>query len=73
MASSYAHDDAEMSFEEIGKALGIPKHQVLWAYQSALRKLQRSGPALIVLIQLQEYHHALRARSAECLAAQEHW
>ena len=66
-------DEAVMSFEEIGKAMGITKGAVHSIYRRALRKIQQDGPAVEVLIDWADYHRHLRARSAECLAAREHW
>lgn len=66
-------DDAAMSFDDIGKALGITRGAVHSIYRSALRKIQKDGPAMDVLVDWASYHHHLRARSAECLAAREHW
>lgn len=62
-----AIDDAEMTFEEIGQRMGIARQQVERHYHTALRKLRASAATLDALLELSEYHHQLRARSAECL------
>lgn len=66
-------DDAALSFEEIGIALGVSHDTVRKLYRSALKKIQQDGPSLDALIQWASYHHHLRARSAECRAAHEHF
>lgn len=62
-----------MSFDDIGKALGISGHAASQLYYRGLRKLQKSYAAMDLLVELSEYHHQLRARSAECSMAQERW
>ncbi len=41
MREGTPHDDAAMSFEEIGRALGITRGGAWMAYKSAMRKLRR--------------------------------
>jgi DNA-directed RNA polymerase sigma subunit (sigma70/sigma32) len=66
-------DTGEMTFQQIGDVLGISASHVHQIYLKALKKLQKDGPAIDVLIEWADYHRHLRARSAECLAAREHW
>ena len=43
--SGLAHGAGEMTFDEIGKALGITRGGAWMAYQSAMRKLRRKRNA----------------------------
>jgi len=63
--------EAAMPFGEIAKRLGISEANASLICSRALRKLRRSPACMDALWELQEYHSQLRARSAECLAAQE--
>jgi len=68
-----AYNDGEMTFDEIAKAMGISRQIAERLYHRALRKIQADGPAIEALIDWKDFHDQLRARSLECLRAQEHF
>ena len=65
--------EGQMTFEEIAERLGVTRQRVIQIYDRALRKIAQDREMIDRLKDWEEYHRQLRARSAECLAAQEHW
>ena len=65
--------DAAMTFAQIAEQTGLSLCGVIRIYHRAIGKLRNSAAAVDSLTELAEYHRQLRARSAECRAAQEHW
>ena len=59
--ASLARFEPAMSFEEIGRALGIPKQTAYFFFVSGLRKIRRNQEACRRLLELYEAKEALRS------------
>lgn len=55
-----AHFDPAMTFEEIGRALGIPKQAAYFLFVSGLNKLRRKPRELKLLQELVDLRSSLR-------------